>query len=254
MSHPAISPSVREPVSRRSILEGLAVAALAAIGAGNASAGSPTLGGDMSQLDARIGTRRVADEISYEEFATRAKTLAKELKAGVNEDGYLFAVAALAARLTSVPAIRLERFGSFDPPVEFGPLFVEPPIFVIQWYLSPGAVLRPHNHPNANVVTLGLEGECRIRNYELDGSAPAFSSTTQFRVRQTHDDIITPGRINTLSSTRDNIHEFRAGRLGARGIDIGTMVAKQDAFAFVDIEANPVDPDTRVFRAKWVTP
>jgi len=211
-------------------------------------AGMPTVSGQT-----RVGGRAVRGEIAYEEFASRCRALAKELVSDpkTNEESYLHEIAALAVRLTSVPERPFGRFGTYDPPVEFGPLSVEAPLFVIQWRLAPGATLPPHNHPNANVVSLGLEGEARIRNFEVDGDAPDFASTKAFRVRQTHDEFITAGRVNMLSSTRDNIHTFHAGPQGARGIDIGTLVGKQDAFAFVEMGSKAIDAERRVFEARW---
>ncbi len=91
-----------------------------------------------------------------------------------------------------------------------------------EWWPEPGAFLPPHCHPNASVCTLGLEGEARIRNFEIVGDAPDFSSKQSFQVRETHNEIIAPGRLNTLSAFRDNIHTFQAGKQGARGLDIST--------------------------------
>jgi hypothetical protein len=233
-------------LSRRAMLEGLSAAAV--------------LGGTTSEGHARttaeqgptVGARSVRAALAYEDFIARCRALAKAAAFDTaNEDAYLFEIAALAARLASVPVRPMGRFGTFDPPVEFAPLAIEPPLFVIQWRLAPGAVLPAHNHPSANVVTLGLEGECRIRNFEVEGGAPAdFASPQAFRLRETHDELVTPGRVNALSSTRDNIHELRAGPAGARGVDIGTMVARQDAFAFVEL-AKQIDPERRVYEARW---
>lgn len=83
------------------------------------------------------------------------------------------------------------------------------------------------------------------------GNAPEFSSKKSFRVRQTHDEIIAAGRINTLSPSRDNIHRFEAGKKGARGIDITTLHGAEMGFSFVDIEDKPVDAERRIYEAIW---
>ena len=169
------------------------------------------------------------------------------------QDAYLYALAQWAARLrldTLPRAERLGPFGSFKPAVNFGVSYRGAPFFVVEWWLEPGATLPPHNHPNASVCTLGFEGEARMRNFEVVGSAPEYSSKEVFRVRETHSQVMAPGRINCLSSTRDNIHTFRAGKSGARGIDITTVYGSND-FSFLDIEAKPRDADGMIFGATW---
>jgi len=84
----------------------------------------------------------------------------------------------------------------------FAPSFRGTPFFIIQWRIEPGVVFPAHNHPNASVCTLGYEGEVRLRNFEIVGEAPAYDSKKTFRVRETHDETIERGRINTLSPSR----------------------------------------------------
>jgi hypothetical protein len=98
---------------------------------------------------------------------------------------------------------------------------------------------------------LGLAGEAHIRNFQIVGEAPEYSSKNTFRVRETHSEMISEGRINSLSSTRDNIHTFQAGRAGARGIDISTVYGKQMDFSFLNIDKNPIDADERIYEATW---
>ena len=58
-------------------------------------------------------------------------------------------------------------------------------------------------------------------------------------------------RINALSSLRDNIHTFQAGRNGARGIDISTYHGPDVGFSFLDIAATPKETERRTFEAAW---
>ena len=97
----------------------------------------------------------------------------------------------------------------------------------------------------------GLEGEAQIRNFEIIGETPEFSSRKTFLVRETHNEIIAPGRINTLSSMRDNTHTFQAGKNGARGIDISTYHGSDVGFSFLDIAGRPRDPDSQIYEATW---
>jgi Protein of unknown function (DUF1637). len=117
--------------------------------------------------------------------------------------------------------------------------------------MEPGAFLPAHNHPNASVCTLGYEGEVQVRNFEIIGEAPDYASKKPFRLRETRSEAMTRGRISTLAPTRDNIHCFRVGKQGARGIDINTMHGAMTPFSFLDMSEQPVQSEDRVFEAVW---
>ena len=97
----------------------------------------------------------------------------------------------------------------------------------------------------------GREHVVRIRNFEIVGQAPEFASRQAFRVRETHNEILSQGRVNTLSSVRDNIHTLQAGREGARGMDISTYHGPDIGFSFLELENKPVDAEQRLFEAVW---
>jgi hypothetical protein len=167
------------------------------------------------------------------------------------QDAYLYWIASLAARLAlqTIPPAKTGKFN--DLPVEFGIGYRGVPFFVVEWKMAPDAFFPPHNHPNASVCTLGIEGEARIRNFEVVGEAPEFSSTEKFKVRETHSGVISAGRINALSAKRDNIHTFQVGKAGASGIDISTYHGKDAGFSFLDIQARPIDSEKQIFEANW---
>ncbi|HEY7820657.1 MAG TPA: hypothetical protein VIG29_20700, partial [Vicinamibacteria bacterium] len=104
-------------------------------------------------------------EAPFTAFTTACRSLALELldRKALNADEYLSRLASLGAglRAADVPPGKLGRFARFDPPIELGPIHVELPINVIQWRFAPGAVLPPHNHSPAHVLSLCIEGECR---------------------------------------------------------------------------------------------
>jgi hypothetical protein len=198
-------------------------------------------------------------ELDWEGFLNQTIPVAEELhkdSSGKGQDAYLWWIASMIARVraSAIPRAKLGRFGTLDPPVNFGLSFRGSPFFIVEWWLEPGAILPPHCHPNASVCTLGLEGEARIRNFEVVGESPDFSSRRTFLVRETHDEIIAAGRINTLSATRDNIHTFRAGKAGARGIDISTLHGKDIGCSFLDVASQPRDPAQKIFEASWKGP
>jgi hypothetical protein len=191
--------------------------------------------------------------LAWDEFLKLAVPVAQQLFAdpAFSVDEYLYRIGSLATRLKEIPDSPLGPYAAVDPRVRFGPSFRGSPFFIIQWRMEPGAVLPPHNHPNASVCTLGFEGEAQLRNFEIVGDAPDYSSKKTFLVRETRDDVISRGRINTLSPSRDNIHHFRVGREGARGIDISTMHGKMAPFSFLEIGEKPLD-SKRTFEAAWI--
>jgi hypothetical protein len=154
-------------------------------------------------------------------------------------------------RTSDIPRAKLGRFEKLEPAASFGVSYRGRPFFIVEWQLEPNALLPPHCHPNASVCTVGLEGEAHIRNFEIIGHAPEFSSRKIFMVRETHNEIIAPGRINTLSSMRDNIHTFQAGKSGARGIDISTYHGPDVGFSFLDIAGKPRESKGGIYEATW---
>lgn len=189
----------------------------------------------------------------WEEFLAEARERGKKLleQDGVPVDEYLWLLASLASRIDAVPQSQMQEVPWTKPAVSFGLASKGAPFVVIEWHLAAGAVLPPHNHPNASVCTVGLDGEAIVENYELAGAVPAYDSKDVFRVRRTHQEIISAKRVNTVSPHRDNIHTFRAGAKGARGIDITSMHGATAPFSYLKIE-DAVDATT--FSARWWTP
>jgi len=193
------------------------------------------------------------DALAWDDFLKQAVPIAQQLIAdpAFSVDEYLYRIGSLATRLKEIPDSALGSYKTVEPRVWFGPSFRGTPFFIIQWRMEPGAVLPAHNHPNASVCTLGFEGEVRLRNFEIIGEAPDYASKKTFRVRETRNEMMSHGRINTLSPQRDNIHCFQVGAEGARGIDINTLHGKTNDFRFLDISKTPADSEKRIFEAAW---
>jgi hypothetical protein len=221
----------------------------------SASAATAFLLGQAPRLES--GQPRSDGRLDWKEFLDEGVPLARELfqeKSPAGQDAYLQRLAALAVRLKAAPDTRLFPYGKLEPKVEFAPSFRGVPFLIIQWRMHARAVLPAHCHPSTSVCTLGLEGEARLRNFEIEGEAPAFNSGSKrtFLIRETHSQLITAGRVNTLSPTRDNIHYFEAGPDGARGIDITTPYGGNGDFSFLAFEPDrPKDARRRVFEAAW---
>jgi hypothetical protein len=195
-------------------------------------------------------------QLNWAAFLNQCEPIARELhkdRSAAGQEAYLHWLASMImrARPGDIPRAKVGRFGKLEPAISFGVAYRGQPFFVVEWQLQPDAFLPPHCHPNASACTLGLEGEARIRNFEIVGDAPEFSSRRTFLVRETHDEVIGPGRVNTLSAKRDNIHTFQAGKNGARGIDISSYHGPDVGFSFMDIATTPKNPERRIFEAAW---
>jgi hypothetical protein len=123
---------------------------------------------------------------------------------------------------------------------------------LVQWRMGPNLAYQAHNHPNYNQVTLGIEGECRIRNWQPVGGKTPARDAGPFEVRATQDNLLLPGGVASIFSTaRDNIHDLESGSDGVRGIDLMTLVGEHVGFSFVDIAPEPSDARRRIHRATW---
>jgi hypothetical protein len=193
------------------------------------------------------------DTLAWDDFLKQSIPIAQQLIAdpAFSVDEYLYRIGSLATRLKEIPDSKLGSYAAVDPRVWFGPSFRGSPFYIIQWRMEPGAVLPAHNHPNTSVCTFGFEGEVQLRNFEIVGEAPDYNSKKTFRVRETRSETMSHGRINTLSPSRDNIHCFKVGKEGARGIDINTMHGKMNNFSFLDMNEKPLDSEKRIFEATW---
>ena len=122
----------------------------------------------------------------------------------------------------------------------------------VQWRMDPNSVYQAHNHPNYNGMTLGLKGECRMRNFDFVGPKPEYSSKATFLIRETQDGVLRPGRVTSMmTTTRDNVHELHAGKEGATGLDIFTRMGPAEGFALLSVHSKPKDESTRTYEAVW---
>jgi hypothetical protein len=196
-----------------------------------------------------------AGQIDFDELFQQCAALAGSAysTARLNEDAHLYSLAAAAAHLNlkSVPEAKTGRFGGLNPPVSFGPVRVRPPLAIILWRLDPGAVLPAHNHTPADVLSICLAGEARVRHFDILGRAPEYSSRAAFLVRETRNMLLTPGRMSGLTQTRDNIHTFHAGEQGATGIDINSVLPGNKDFSFLEISEQTTDSQKGIYEAVW---
>jgi len=225
-------------VQRRSFL-GLAAAALCATAHGQRP---PRLesGGDAT--------------LSFEEFLAEVVPIARTLVADtsrVGEDRYLLTLASFAVRLADVPEPEMRDTTRGDGPRKFiGHNPGGDPFHVLHWRLEPGAVITTHAHTHGNVVTLGLAGAARVRNWEMVGDRD-FAAKGTFRVRLCKEQILTPHETNLVPLAHGYCHGFVGGPDGARGLDITTRILTKRASPCLDVASVPVDEAMRIYEASW---
>ncbi len=189
--------------------------------------------------------------MNIEEFTARAGEYAMQMIADPNrnEDEYLFRIAALAATLKDFPPA---EFGAPFKTIRSAMSYRESGIAVIQWQMEPNTIYPAHNHPGYNSITVGIRGECRMRNFDIVGTAPEMKSSEGFLVKETQDNVLRPGVITSMMSTnRDNIHQLEAGNDVVIGADIIAKVGPDQGFSFVNIAGQPKNPKDRVYEATW---
>ncbi|CAN5575773.1 hypothetical protein BH10ACI2_BH10ACI2_04950 [soil metagenome] len=201
-------------------------------------------------------THPAVGTLAWDEFTKQCLPNAVELhkdSTAQGQDAYLYWIASKAAQLdlTTRPPAKFGALEGLKPMVEFGVGYRGTPFFVVEWRMAPNAFLPPHCHPNASVCTLGIDGEAEVGNFEIVGEAPEFTSKQQFNVKETRQGLVSNGRIITLSSKRDNIHTFQAGKNGARGIDISTYHGPNIGFSYLEVENKVVDEANHVYKAAW---
>ena len=207
----------------------------------------------LPRLEAANATEIANNELSFAEFLALANPIAKTLVADtsiVGQDRYLLTLASFAVRLTDVAAPEMRDSGQGAGPGTF--IGFNPggePFTVLHWKMNPNTSIRIHAHTYGNVVTLGLEGDARIENYEMV-SAKAFNPDTTFSVRRTRQQWLTRGGVNLVNLERDYIHGNTAGPNGARGLDITPRIRPKAAAPYL-IFTKKSDESSNVREAKW---
>jgi hypothetical protein len=194
----------------------------------------------------------------FDAFLEAANLAAKELledTTTAGQDRYLRTISAHSAGLNNVPLPDIWRdSGQSDGPGTFIGLNPGGIGFVIlHWRMEPGTRILPHAHTYGNVVTVGLEGAVRVRNYEVVGNRD-YTTDSEFVVRNTVDQTLTAGATNLVSLERDYIHGFDAGKEGGRGLDITSRVLPRPDYGVPYLalgKALDSGHATRHFVARW---
>jgi hypothetical protein len=225
--------------TRRDLVQGtLALSALASVRSAARS------GEDADELEAFYGR-----------WIARARALIRAEEP--DEDALLWALAAdVACREPGFfPGRRLTIYSGEG--LQTGPVGRDDVFQLIEVVLAPGAVVPAHNHVAYAFLTLCLEGEARIRHYELEPGAPQPAEVGRdFAVRAVQDLLLRPGLFSTLTRTRANVHAIEAGPEGVRLLDLGVKFPPSEvgprAFGTLEVEPAPSDARRGVHAARWL--
>ncbi len=198
---------------------------------------------EAAGLDAPEG--ELAWDALLKQALPMAENLVKQKKP--NEEAYLLQMASLVARLDKAPE------GNFPPKRPIGAIehYRKMPFVVVQFKLEPGAALPYHDHRDYIGILSSVAGEAQVRSFEIQGANPTPPAGSSFDIRETGSRILTPGRSSHLSRTRDNIHDVRAGKDGARLLDFFTFYSKDGKSVFMNVSDKPKDPEKKIFEASW---
>jgi hypothetical protein len=206
-----------------------------------------------------------AFELELDDFLAEAVPLASRLvldKSSAGQDRYLLALAALAAGLRDVPVPEMNETTNYallsekekaSPARTFlGVNECDAPFTLLHWRLEPGARIGLHPHIYGNVLTVCLEGEVRIHNYEMTGQRD-FDTREPFQVRRTKDQVLVAGDMNTVNLEHGYVHGFVAGPSGARGLDITTRIREKRPTPTL-VVGGAQDDARALFEARWKQP
>lgn len=187
--------------------------------------------------------------LSWDDLIERAIPLAERLTESLspNEEAYLIKLSGLIQRRGAVP----KAYFNLAQPVATHESLRRFPLLVLQFRLAPGAAIPYHDHRDYNGVLTIVEGAMRIRSFEILGAGPRPPRGRTFQIRETDNVMLTKGAQSTLSRTRDNIHDLRAGPEGARFIDFFTFFHQGAHSVYLNVAEQPSDSAKRIFHASW---
>ena len=201
--------------------------------------------GARSNWSCRVG----GDDWTLLQFVTEVTPVCKDLLADLSargQDRYLLTLASYAVRLGAVPVPESRQIA---PGYRLGSDHGPDPFTVLHWQLEPKATIGLHAHTYGNVVTLGLEGEALISNYEQVGPR-TFATDADVSVVRVEEQVLRRGDVNLVSLERHYVHGFVAGPAGASGLDITTRIRPREKTPTLEVRS-AVDAEARTFKARW---
>jgi hypothetical protein len=165
-----------------------------------------------------------------------------------NEESYVQELSAIVTGLSGAPDVQFPP----DEAVASVTCFDEFPVRVLQFKLEPGAVIPHHDHRNYNGVLCIIAGQVFVRSYEIATTLAKPLAMGSLLIRETRREQLGQGGASSLSRTKNNIHQLRAGPEGARLIDFFTLFDRDAKSVYLNVTENRRDLGPDVFQANWV--
>ncbi len=124
-----------------------------------------------------------------------------------------------------------------------------PAVITHQIHIPPGGRIPLHDHRGMFGAIVGAAGECEIRSFDL---VEGDRDTPTVALREMDRTWLGAGRFALLTRSRDNVHEFRAGKAGARLLDLFVWLdedARSHDLEWIDDPSTA--PADRRYRARW---
>lgn len=166
------------------------------------------------------------------------------------EEEYLSEVLELAEHLDE--AIEVDAAQPFRSGVTQKRCLDRFPLMITEFRLDPGATIPLHDHRDYNGVLLVVDGQIRIRSFDIVGPDTRPAAGTTFKIRETRNELLGPGQGSSLSRTRDNIHDIRATEHGATLIDFFTFYAPQGRSFYLAAARDLFEATPAVLEATWL--
>jgi predicted metal-dependent enzyme (double-stranded beta helix superfamily) len=178
--------------------------------------------------------------LTWEEFVNDLAVRAEDVFARrINEETYASSLVKCLRRMdpTLVPPLR--------------ELPVRKRFTVSEFVLPSGLGFHHHDHRQYNGVIFVLDGQVRIRSFDIIGTDRTPPPGKEVLISETRSSTFGVSEFSTLTTTRDNIHDVRATIGGCRLLDIFTWMGPAPQSVFLEVQDIPVDANRRVHRATF---
>lgn len=191
---------------------------------------------------------RLSSPLSWDDLlrdiTDRAEVFTRSLSRA-DEEIYLRALSGVIERLTKAP----DWSQPPGEPVSAQWMHEKYPLIIMHLKLEPGASIPYHDHREYNGVLRVVEGEVAVRKFEIVGQAMRPPRDVTFQIRETQQARLAAGATSSVSHSRDNIHDIRAGPRGARLLDFFTLLSRN--WESIYLAVDEPDPATGLCNARW---
>lgn len=165
-------------------------------------------------VDAREPKNAAGGLLNWDEFVEKLERAARvQHNPAWNRTSYVGSVACFLAKLNPLDATLRQAITLLGSPVFTRPHFAElrktTDVQISLITFDKGEWLPHHDHPSMTGVLTCASGELQVGSYDRV-QAPEVAGSSTILLKKLGSDLITPGKISTLTDTRRNIHYVKA--------------------------------------------